>query len=39
MELFELQNLDTGFLLGLLLTGVTLITGGILIKVYIQPEM
>jgi len=25
MELFELQNLDTGFLLGLMLTGVTLI--------------
>ena len=25
MELFELQNLDTGFLLGLLLTGVALI--------------
>ena len=25
MELFELQYLDTGFLLGLLLTGVTLI--------------
>jgi hypothetical protein len=25
MELFELQNLDTGFLLGLFLTGVTLI--------------
>ena len=24
-ELFELQNLDTGFLLGLFLTGVTLI--------------
>ncbi len=23
--LFELQNLDTGFLLGILLTGVTLI--------------
>jgi len=25
MELFELQNLDTGFILGLFLTGVTLI--------------
>lgn len=25
MELFELQYLDTGFLLGILLTGVTLI--------------
>ena len=24
-ELFELQNLDTGFLLGILLTGITLI--------------
>lgn len=25
MELFELQNLGTGFLLGFMLTGVTLI--------------
>ncbi len=24
-EFFELQNLDTGFLLGILLTGITLI--------------
>lgn len=25
IELFELQNIDTGFVLGLLLTGATLI--------------